>query len=275
MRGELPTDKLEEIGSKIPKLSPQILLALSGPGSHIQDMRTGGHVGEALVALTDAANRFMNTTLALSEGYACVTWYRELSEKAPDTRAAAHTGKFYADCAALQLYAAAEDIAAFIIFFGDAESDFKLYLADPNIQKLMETLKISSSAAKVGLYMKEKHPKDEITSLVLALNDDQAWKKIMSYRNTWTHRQPPLVEGLGIQYKRESPIMRTDQGAFMPIGGGDKPEYCIHELLDLVLQAFVAFETLFLELVEIVTKYREANGEKSNFEAGTISMKLL
>ena len=275
MRGQLSEKKQQEIDTTIPKIDKKLLIAASQSLKiDIHDLTKNSTLGIALVALQDAARRFTSTSLALYEGYACLAWYLEESDKAPEAAAAAHTGRFYADCAALLLYAAAEDVAAFIISFLDAENDFKSYLNDPNTQNLMETLKISSSAAKVGLYMKERHPNHQMTALILALNDDQAWKKIMRYRNTWTHSQPPIVDGLGIQYKRESRVIETEEGSFVPFGGGSQPEYSIDDLLESVLLAFKAFETLLLGLSEIVLTYRQVNGEEFDFDTGNISFSL-
>ena len=70
----------------------------------------------------------MSVVYALRKAYENPIWYQEQAPDAPKEIEACRFAKFYADDAALRLYASAEHIANFIIYFLDIPSDqIKLY----------------------------------------------------------------------------------------------------------------------------------------------------
>ena len=136
---------------------------------------------------------------ALREAYACLIWYREFSEQEHREIVATATGKFYVDYAALLLYATAEDISYFVTNLLGIESESRDYIQDPKNAKRIEKKKISSNAARVGIFLAEKYKDQEITRTLLDLHKDHSWQEAMNYRNTWVHDKPAIIKGLGIQ----------------------------------------------------------------------------
>lgn len=143
--------------------------------------------------------------------------------------------KFYLDDISLRHYAGAEHIAYFIIAFKQInDTDLNPYRS-----------KHTSMASTVGLYMIKEHPSDQITSVITNLNNNTDWSKTREYRNKWVHEQPPLIEGLGIVYKRKSRWVPIKGGYELRLGFGDTPDYTINNLLTMMGNASEIFvETL-------------------------------
>src|SRR5215213_169591 len=74
----------------------------------------GSDIPIAAVCLQDATLTLKEVRYALFESIAHIVWYREKQEP-PDENAAVFFGKFYADDAALRLYAAGEHLASSLV----------------------------------------------------------------------------------------------------------------------------------------------------------------
>ena len=272
MRGNLPEERLMEIDSKLPTLDSRFRLATTqGPGVDINDLVKGTDLGVALVCLGDAGDRFRQVRLAVREALACLIWYREVSPKAPIETSAVFLGGFYLDYATLLLYAAGEDIAAFVKAFLGIEAELKDYLRLPEIQKELSDKRISSEAARVGIFMKRKYPDHEITAITSELHRNSDWHRAIEYRNDWVHGKPPIIEGLGIQYDRKSRVVRNEGvGMEISFGGGSAPDHTIDELLNMTLLASEALAKALSSLVGILARKREELGEKFDFDRGEV-----
>ncbi len=174
------------------------------------------------------------------------------------------------DYATLFLYAIGEDIAAFIVAFLGIESDIKDYLKRPDIQQVLSDKRISSHAGKVGIFIKDEQPEHEITQVILELHTSEDWRKALKYRNIWVHEKPPIIEGLGIQYSRQSRVT----GNSISFGGGSEPAYTIDDLLESVLQASVVAANSLSKLIDILIERREDLGEVFDFDNGRISTEI-
>lgn len=206
---------------------------------------TGGphsKLDTALVCLKDANEVNCEAVYALGQAYANLAC-REKHPKAPLEIEACKYGKFYADDAALRLYAAAEHVANFIVAFMHIEQDeLKPYKKNEH----------SSLAATVGKYIIDKKPDDEITSIIQKLINDNNYCNAISYRNEWVHEQPPLIEGLGIIYERKGSWEKKDDGYYeLGLRGGDTPDYTVDSLVDMVSSASHAFTKTLSELSDI------------------------
>ena len=227
-------------------------------GLYLHYLSSGEDLSVALVCLDDAYNRFLQARMALCEAFACLIWYREESPKAPLNFEAALTGRFYVDYVGLLLYAAGEDIGAFVTHFLGIKDDIRNYLEDAEVQKKLERKKISSNAAKVGLYLKDKFPDHEVTTIICDLHNNQHWQKAITYRNNWVHEQPPIVAEMGVQYARESRGREAEgKGRSISFGGGNPPKYTIDKLLDVMVSATDVFAAALWRLLEIVIRKRE------------------
>jgi hypothetical protein len=269
MRGELPDNKLQEISNKLPKVDDRISHATTPAiGSSLYDFANDKTLSTSLVCLSDAGERFSMARLSLQEAYACLYYYRILKE---EEAAAVLLSKYYADYTALFLYAIAEDISEFILHFLDIKKDCEDYY---NNTKASQQKKISSNAAKVGVFLKKQFQNEYITKLIDDLDGNASWKKTMKYRNTWVHEKPPIVDGLGIQYSRGTMITTLDDGTKkLDFGGGAPYNYTIDELLSTVHEASEILAHVLSELVRLVIEKREQLGETFDFEDKRITIK--
>jgi hypothetical protein len=166
---------------------------------------------------------------------------------------------------ALRLYSAGEHTANFVInFLNISKADFKPYKD-----------KYTSMQTAVGNYMKKERPADPITSSIDRLLAEPRWYKTIEYRNTWVHKQPPLMEGLGILYSRSNAIW---DGGDRFLGGGDAPAYSLDSLLDMVTAASHAFVNHLSELSDILLNYLKntlgMKMEKKTADTTTITLPL-
>jgi hypothetical protein len=126
--------------------------------------------------------------------------------------------------------------------------------------------------------MLDKHPTNQISIIISALKDSPEWDKAMSYRNTWVHDKPPIIEGLGIEYDRKSRIsetvvdgVRTRQIGF---GGGSEAKYKIDEIDAIATNATTVCVEALNNLLQIVIDERTKLGESFDFENRKISSNL-
>jgi len=170
--------------------------------------------------------------------------------------AAVTLGKFYADDVALRLYAAGEHTANFIVHC--------VGITEPELQPLKARKNLVSQAGVVGIFMVKERKGHPITEAIKELLDGGIWKKVMDYRNTWVHAQPPLLEGLGIVYARESDAIRpaetTESGAAESFltAGGDKPGMTVDDLIGQVSEASGRFVSYMRRLFDAFQAELEA-----------------
>ncbi|HEU5101504.1 MAG TPA: hypothetical protein VFU22_20920 [Roseiflexaceae bacterium] len=258
MRGQLPEHKLQEIDSLLPQLDDRFpFAAFPGPSVDLYDLTHNGHLGISLACLSDSGYRLQEMRLGLHEAYACLAWYREETAQ-PSEFEAVLTSRFYIDHVAMLLYAAAEDIAAFIINFLECQDGFVRFAQN------LRNARVTSNAAKVGMFLRQHFADHDITNIIFTLHRTPEWDQALEYRNKWVHEQPPLVDGLGIQLNRLSRI--SEDGTSISFGGGAPPEYTIDQLLEIMHQATIAFAACFSQLLDIVIQRREALGERFEFD---------
>jgi hypothetical protein len=275
MRGQLSDSRIAQINALLPSVDKVLFIAtIQGPGVDFYDLTTGHQLGVALVCLEDAQHRFFQARSTLREAYACLAWYREEVSTAPQELDAVVAAKFYADYAALLLYATAEDLSYFIIHFLGIEMAFAEYLQDKSVQRKLERAKIASNAAKVGLFLNEKHPDHELSKVAFNLHTNPNWQQSLKYRNTWVHDKPPIVRGLGTQFDRNSRVIREEDRAIMYIGSyqGSEPQFDIDQLLHIEHEAIAALANSLDELAKLVIIHREAWGEKFVLEGNRVSV---
>lgn len=74
---------------------------------------------------------------------------------------------------------------------------------------------------------------------------------MLEYRNTWVHKQPPTVAGLGLVYKRRKRWSVSDDGAMLTFGGGDEPDYKVEDIVSCVRAALFLFIEVLTEVADI------------------------
>lgn len=170
MRGTLSNEQWEAIDGKLPTIDRAVFAASQlSFATNLQELLSDSRLNVAFVCLDDARKRFEQIVAALREAYACVVWYRAVAPDAPGESLewqAIWTGKFYADYAPLLCYAAAEDIADFIVNFLNIEQPFETFLDEPPVKQELRNKKISSRAGKVGSFLFKRYPYHGITAVI-------------------------------------------------------------------------------------------------------------
>lgn len=266
----LSKERRNQIDTKLPGvITIQRWLVLTRP--EWVDAKAGpqSRLSVALICLHDAARVACEVDYALSQAYTYVAWYRHEHPQAPLESDARFYGKFYADDSALRLYAAAEHVAEFI----------KALLRIDRAKLKPYKQKYDSCASAVGNYMVAEMPNHDITSIIKRLLDEGSWGETTAYRNLWVHEQPPLVEGPGIAYKRQSRWREGPvSGSYMMGMGGDtwdEPKRTLDNLLEVVLQAALAFGKTLSELSELLFKKLEPLGIERDFDSEKVRVKDL
>ncbi|TES88129.1 MAG: hypothetical protein E3J94_08560 [Desulfobacteraceae bacterium] len=260
---QLPEEKYIQIDEKLPisifdlqhkVLQPNIDLLLAAT---VHDLFTNQKNPEtkidiAAVCLRDSVDVACDVVYALRKAYENLIWYREQDPDAPKEMEACRFAKFFADDAALRLYASGEHIAHFLIHFLDIPAD--------NIRPYKKSNASISSA--VGKYLNATSDNQDISQHINSLLNEGSWQKTIDYRNHWVHEQPPLMEGQGIVYERKSRLKKTEKGYSVGITLGDKPKYTIDSLLSMVTSATNDFVRLLENLAPVWFNHIDSLGIK-------------
>lgn len=146
------SDKNREIiQAKLPVIDDRFLIGTQfGFGIANYDLNNKTNLHIALVCLYDAFRRLEMVWTALYKSYEYYIWYKEESKQPVESREfyAVREGKFYADYVLLLLYATAEDFAAFILHFLEAEVEFSDWLKQDSTTKKLDKKRISSLQAQ-------------------------------------------------------------------------------------------------------------------------------
>mgnify|MGYP006288976707 CR=1 FL=1 len=248
---QLPEVKYQEIDDKLPlrifeyqhramKPNVDLLVAITARNAIYDERNPETKIDIAAVCLRDCMDVSCQVIYALRKANENLLWYREENAKAPLEIEACWYSKFYADDAALRLYAAAEHIANFIIAFMNIQGD------DLNNKKGN-----ASVASTVGKYMNKKHPDHIISKSINKLLKNDSWLKTIEYRNQWVHEQPPLIEGQGIVYERKSRLKTNGMNFVVGLTTGDKPDLTIDSLLSMVTNATNDFACLLDNIIVV------------------------
>lgn len=263
-RGLLSEEQLKEIAARLPELNSINHVLMPTPELIAMELGPKSRMPEAIVCLTDALRVAHEVRYALHEMLAHLIWYRQ-DRGEPIEEAAIYFGRFYADDAALRLYAAAEHVANFIVGFLDLD------------QKVLKrhTKRCRSLNSVVGHYLIAERPDEPITKAVHHLVRDSNWAKTIDYRDTWVHRQPPIVAGLGMAWKRGPRWVVTERGYMLPFGtDGDTPSLTVDELTKIVLSANEAFIEMMSRIVDILVEFLAKQGFDLDLTEGEISTRI-
>ena len=182
MRERLSEESLNKINLLLPDL-PEDWLELTFQELSpflFEDLDSGGTTHISLVCLADGFKRCQSSRLCVFEAIACIQWHRnespEIDPKSKETLAA-YYGKFFSDYNFLFLYAIGEDIAEFALKYLTKDVEFETWKKQAQIKRLLNSKRVSSRAAKVGIFLRETIPKHEITRIIVTLGTNSAWKK--------------------------------------------------------------------------------------------------
>jgi hypothetical protein len=215
---------------------------------------SGSTVPIASVCLQDVTSALEEARYALLEALAHIVWYREKCEP-PNEPLAVFFGKFYADDAALRMYAAGEHLANAIENMLEVEkevSDFKR--SNP-----AKSRNVVSKQALVGIYLIENYPDHEITKAIRRLKESIDWKKTRKYRDDWVHGKPPIISGMGIEYERRNRLIVSADSIGVSVGGGDEAHYSVEDLLGFMKPALFLLTETVMEIVDYYVDFLNKN----------------
>ncbi len=266
MHQTIPLEIFEKIQQLIPSVSDQVKpLFYRDFMFNMHDLIHGSKLGISLVCLRDAYFRLDTSKISLHSAYVQNIYYEKYHDDESSELAAIRFAKHHLDFIPLNLYAFQEDIAEFLIKYNELDDEFGKWKKDPKTELLFEKKRVVSNAAKVGLFLKEKHATSPFTAIISKLVMSNHWKKTIKYRNSWVHEKPPIIEGLGIQHNRESRIKAEDKRRSFGFGGESKPDYTVQELFEICTKAIELGIKVVNEIISIVDADEPKIKEKIKF----------
>ena len=232
-RGCLSETEVQLIESQLPQIEDlqQKVLAVS-PDFVSTAFGVDSSAPSAVVCLEGTLHALAEARYALHEARAHQVCYLQKANL-PDQHAAVFFSKFYTDDVALRLYSAGEHLAQAILDMLEiTDSDLAPYKAG---RTSLQTI--------VGHYLISEKPAHEITGAIHTLATSPEWRNAMNHRAKWVHDQPPLIEGLGIRYKRGArwQDFQNRRADILRIGMGDRPNISIGDLMRTMEFAFTQF----------------------------------
>ncbi len=191
----------------------------------------------AAVCLQDATYSLQEVRYALFEALAHIVWYREKSEIL-NKHHAIFFGKFYADDAALRMFAVKEHLTNAIV-------------------NMLELGK--QDLTRIGKDLKNKSPNHPLVNPIFKLIDSKDWNKTRKYRNHLVHNKPHMIKGLGINYERKNRLIVKPNSIGITVGQGDEAELSVNELLEYVKPSFFLLVETTTEIVEYYIDFLNKN----------------
>ena len=265
------TPDLSELEGMILSLTPDFISTLFPHNSHVP---------LASVCFNDALHTLHEARYALSEIFAHRIWYLEKKDP-PNEAAATFFGRFYAADAALRLYSAGEQFLVDAIkkMLEISEKQMASYKTEgrKEYKKEGKDQRDLSKLEIVGDFLTAQETVYPFTQAIASLTDLKEWKATIVYRNRWVHEQPPTVRGLGIVYKRGKRWTLSPKGEYtLGIGGGDKPEYSVEDLVGFIKPALLQFKDTLTSVFKFYIDLLRSRGFTFSFSktSNTISAKI-
>jgi hypothetical protein len=265
-RGWLDETTLEALAKEVPeiKILEHYILSLI-PSFIFRGFQPGSTIPIASVCLHDSKDILCDARYALHESLANRIWYSEKREP-PSEISAIVFSRYYADDVAIRLYSASEHLANAIVLM--------LEIDEVSLKKYKKR-NISLQSA-VGRYLiKEKHG-HPVTDAIIKLAESTEWLKTMDYRNQWVHNQPPAIEGMWLVFKRRDRWQISPDGQYnvLGLGGSDKPDLTIDELLGFIKPALFLFTNALLSVVQFYVSLLEKRGITVNKDKPGIQIRF-
>jgi len=267
-RGLLDATDMERISQETPDLSDLWDMVLGLPPDFIPiHFPPKSDIPEASAIFHDVFYTLEAAVYALSEVFAQQIWYLEKKDP-PDKMLAAIFGRYYADDAALRLYSAGEQylVDAIKKMLEISEQQLKLYKRKRKIryQKEGKDQRKITKLEIIGAFLSAQETVYPFMEAITSLADLKEWKTTVDYRNRWVHEQPPTVEGMGIVYKRGKRWKPLPNGRYtLGIGGGDKPEYSVEDLVGFIKPAMFKFTDTLTSVVKFYTELLKHAGKRT------------
>lgn len=235
-RGKLDKVAASAIESQLPNVTEVRKASLQFQPDFISfGFPPGSTIPIASVCLQDVTSTLQEIRHALFEAFAYLLWYRQRSEP-PNDHLAIFFGRFYADDAALRLYAASEHLAEAIVCMLEIDSAV--------LQRYRKRGRRGDQGSKqsvIGKFLLTEMPSHPVAGAISDLVASKEWLPTIQYRDIWVHSKPPIIDGMGISYERRNRLQVTATSIGISVGGGDAPQYSIDKLLDLIRPAAIKF----------------------------------
>lgn len=215
-------------------------------------------VPRAAVCLNDCYHTLAEARYALLQGFRQLEHYR--GKEPPSEPSAVFFGQFYGSDAALRLYSAGEHLANAIIEALDIP---------PSLLSLYQKNRISLQGV-VAEFLSKGNPSHVIATAVGKLGTSDEWKQAVKYRNLWVHEQAPPLAGMGLVFKRGKDYWQKvgSKDYQLGIGGGDKPDQSVDDLLELVRAASCLFTDVLVVVLEHYMNLLAQAAARSSDESG-------
>lgn len=267
-RGILDETDMERIYQEIPDLSTlgDMVLGLSPDFIPIHFPPKSG-IPEASTIFHDIFYTLEAAVYALREVFAHRIWYLEKKEP-PDKVIAAIFGRYYADDAVLRLYSSGEQylVDAIKKMLEISEQQLKPYKKErkKRYQKEGKDPRKITRLEIIGDFLREQKAQHPTTEAITSLADLKEWRTTVDYRNRWVHEQPPTMAGMGIVYKRGKRWKPLPNGRYtLGIGGGDKPDYSVEDLVGFIKPAMFNFTDTLTSVVKFYTELLKDAGKRT------------
>jgi hypothetical protein len=215
MRGEIPSDRMEQIHLGLPSS-----MTLRNRLSYLADPLAAPHVSigkmKARARLSYGWHMLNQVRIALVEADACTVFYEEYQRNHTE---ALYRCQYYLDDAALRLHSSCEHMLQSVVFHwtlnlpangASGRSSLPESRAAVSSNALRESLLVR--VVKAAKWSKDKQVRVDVAKLLEQLRSSKAWKASIKHRNDWVHNRLPAITGLfpdigfkTIDYEKELP----------------------------------------------------------------------
>ena len=204
----------------------------------------------AVVCLRDCQTTLGQALFALHQ--LCLQTAEHRTADPPDPLRVAWIERFFLEDAAMRLYSAAEHLANAIAFLLAIDQDeIDAFKTPSQWERVRKALEAHGTDTPIGTCMAD-------------LRRVKGWRVAMRYRGRVVHNQPPNLEGLGIQYKRQKRWEATPDRSHMVlrVRFGDAADHTPAEVKEFILEAFAAFLAVARAVTDNLYSELDAHGIK-------------
>jgi hypothetical protein len=242
VRGELPEQRLRQIGAALPSAVRKLNELLPSWAR----MFLGSEAADdaALRGLWDGWDLLCEANIALGEAEACWVWYTEL-RRPPNEASARYFSRYYLDDAALRMHASSQHM-------------LKAIKAHFDLRGVKHTRKATRKATPLERTIEaltHKNPKTLAVRWLRALNSNPDWTGCEEYRNRWAHNNRPALVGLEPNLTHARLLLEPGFEGFS-FGSGPWAELTVEQLRQTCRGAYVALLDVYLKAIKLMSPKR-------------------
>ena len=148
--------------------------------------------------------------------------------------------RFFAEDAAMRLYNAAEHLANAVAMLRGLNS------------QTLSSERARSQWQRVRRVLQKQAVEDPICIAMCELGDTPHWQFVIRYRGQVVHDQPPILQGLGVSYRRRHRWTMGQDGTrrLVMSSTGDEAEYSPEQVMRMALMAAAGLLTILTVVVD-------------------------